>query len=66
MAQFTIPARDTTTEMRFQMGYALADLAAEHPRIVAVDADLRTSSGSTSSSTSIPTSSSRSASPSRI
>ena len=45
MAQFTIPARDKTTEMRFQMGYALADLAAEHPRIVAVDADLRTSSG---------------------
>ena len=45
MAQFTIPARDKTTEMRFQMGYALADLAAEHPRIVALDADLRTSSG---------------------
>lgn len=45
MAQFTIPPRDTTTEMRFQMGYALADLASEYPRIVAVDADLRTSSG---------------------
>jgi transketolase len=45
MAQFTIPARDKTTEMRFQMGYALADLASEYPRIVAVDADLRTSSG---------------------
>ncbi len=45
MAQFTIPARDKTTEMRFQMGYALADLARDYPRIVAVDADLRTSSG---------------------
>jgi transketolase len=45
MAQFTIPARDKTAEMRFQMGYALADLADENPRIVAVDADLRTSSG---------------------
>jgi transketolase len=45
MAQFTIPARDKTAEMRFQMGYALADLAHEYPRIVAVDADLRTSSG---------------------
>ena len=45
MAQFTIPARDQTTEMRFQMGYALADLAQEYPRILAVDADLRTSSG---------------------
>jgi transketolase len=45
MAQFTIPPRDGTTEMRFQMGYALADLAREYPRIVAVDADLRTSSG---------------------
>ena len=45
MAQFTIPARDSATEMRFQMGYALADLAHEYPRIIAVDADLRTSSG---------------------
>jgi transketolase len=45
MAQFTIPPRDATTEMRFQMGYALADLAREYPQIVAVDADLRTSSG---------------------
>jgi len=45
MAQFTIPSRDATTEMRYQMGYALSDLAAEFPNIVAVDADLRTSSG---------------------
>jgi transketolase len=45
MAQFTIPARDKTKEMRYQMGYALADLAKEYPDIVAVDADLRTSSG---------------------
>jgi len=45
MAQFTIPAREKTKEMRYQMGYALADLAHEHPQIVAVDADLRSSSG---------------------
>ncbi len=45
MAQFTIPARDQTREMRYQMGYALADLANEYPQIVAVDADLRSSSG---------------------
>jgi transketolase len=45
MAQFTIPARDETKEMRYQMGYALADLASEHPDILAVDADLRSSSG---------------------
>ncbi len=31
--------------MRFQMGFALADLANEFPEIIAVDADLRTSSG---------------------
>jgi len=31
--------------MRYQMGYALADLAEEYPQILAVDADLRTSSG---------------------
>jgi transketolase len=45
MAQFTIPAREKTKEMRYQMGYALADLADEYPQIVAVDADLRSSSG---------------------
>ena len=45
MAQFTIPAREETKEMRYQMGYALADLANEYPNIMAVDADLRTSSG---------------------
>ena len=45
MAQFTIPARNETKEMRYQMGYALADLANEYPDIVAVDADLRSSSG---------------------
>jgi len=45
MAQFTIPAREETKEMRYQMGYALADLANEYPNIVAVDADLRSSSG---------------------
>lgn len=45
MAQFTIPDRRATSEMRYHMGYALADLANEHPNIVALDGDLRTSSG---------------------
>lgn len=45
MAQFEIPPRDRTREMRYQMGYALADLAGEYPDIVALDADLRSSSG---------------------
>ena len=45
MAQFSIPKRDQTKEMRYQMGYALADLAGEYENIVAVDADLRSSSG---------------------
>ena len=31
--------------MRYQMGYALADLAYEYPQIVALDADLRSSTG---------------------
>jgi transketolase len=45
MAQFIIPDRSKTKEMRFQMGFALSDLANEYPQIVALDADLRTSSG---------------------
>jgi transketolase len=45
MAQFTIPKREDTREMRYHLGYALADLAEEYPNIVALDADLRTSSG---------------------
>ena len=45
MAQFILPDRCTTLEMRYHMGYALADLAAEDPRIVALDADLRSSTG---------------------
>jgi transketolase len=45
MAQFTILPRHATKEMRYQMGYALADLAQEYPHIVALDGDLRTSSG---------------------
>ncbi len=44
MAQFTLPDR-TTREMRYQMGFALADLAYEFPQIVALDADLRSSTG---------------------
>jgi transketolase len=45
MAQFTLPDRNVTTEMRYQMGFTLADLAFEFPRIVALDADLRSSTG---------------------
>ena len=45
MAQFTLPDRTTTKEMRYQMGFALADLASEYPKILALDADLRSSTG---------------------
>lgn len=45
MAQFTIPERGRTAELRYHMGYALADLAAENDRILALDGDLRSSSG---------------------
>jgi transketolase len=45
MAQFILPDRTKTREMRYQMGYALADLATENPRILALDADLRSSTG---------------------
>jgi len=45
MAQFTIPDRKKTKEMRYHMGWALADLADDFENIVAVDADLRSSSG---------------------
>ena len=45
MAQFILPDRATTNEMRYQMGYALADLADEFPKILALDADLRSSTG---------------------
>jgi len=45
MAQFIIPDRNSTKEMRYHMGYALSDLAHENDRIVALDADLRSSTG---------------------
>ena len=45
MAQFTLPDRTKTKEMRYQMGFALADLANEFPRVLALDADLRSSTG---------------------
>ncbi len=45
MAQFYLPDRNTTKEMRYQLGFALADLAQEYPGIVALDADLRSSTG---------------------
>ena len=65
MAQFTIPTRDETKEMRYQMGYALADLANETRTSWPWMPTCAPAPACTSSSISIPTSSSRSASPSR-
>jgi len=45
MAQFILPDRDKTKEMRYQMGYALADLASDYPKVIVLDADLRSSTG---------------------
>jgi transketolase len=45
MAQFILPDRDKNREMRYEAGYALADLANEYPKIIALDADLRSSTG---------------------
>lgn len=45
MAQFIIPDRNKTNEMRYQMGWTLSDLAERYENIIAVDADLRSSSG---------------------
>jgi transketolase len=45
MAQFYLPDRKVTKEMRYQLGYALSDLAYEYDKIVALDADLRSSTG---------------------
>jgi transketolase len=45
MAQFYLPDRKATKEMRYQLGFALADLAYEFDKIVALDADLRSSTG---------------------
>jgi transketolase len=45
MAQFILPDRNKTLEMRYHMGFALADLAREDDRILALDADLRSSTG---------------------
>ena len=45
MAQFIFPDRNETKEMRYQMGYTLADLAHENDKIIALDADLRSSTG---------------------
>ncbi len=45
MAQFILPDRNATREMRYHMGFCLADLARENERIVALDADLRSSTG---------------------
>lgn len=45
MAQFHIPDRNKTREMRYQMGWKLADMATQNPDIRVVDADLRSSTG---------------------
>lgn len=45
MAKFEIPDRTRTNEMRYQMGWALSDLAYENDRILALDGDLRSSTG---------------------
>lgn len=45
MAQFAIPDKTATHEMRYRMGYALAELADTCPNILALDADLRSSTG---------------------
>jgi len=45
VAQFILPDRNKTKEMRYQMGYSLADLASEYDNIIALDADLRSSTG---------------------
>lgn len=45
MAQFTIPARNPDGEMRYQMGWALTDLARDRDNLVALDGDLRSSTG---------------------
>ncbi|QQO09641.1 transketolase family protein [Breznakiella homolactica] len=45
MAQFTIPAFDNAGEMRYQMGHKLLSMVKENPAVMAVDADLRSSTG---------------------
>ncbi len=45
MAKFSLPANDNNGEMRYQMGYKLLDLMKKDDRILAVDADLRSSTG---------------------
>lgn len=45
MAQFIIPERNPNGQMRYQMGYALSDLAEDHENIIALDPDLRSSTG---------------------
>ena len=45
MAQFIMPDRKETREMRYHMGFILSDLGVENERIIALDADLRSSTG---------------------
>lgn len=45
MAQFAIPKFDDNGEMRYQMGHKLLSMMQQNPRILTVDADLRSSTG---------------------
>lgn len=45
MAQFYIQGKSETQEMRYQMGWALSEMATADPRIRVIDADLRSSTG---------------------
>ena len=53
MAQFILPDRTRTKEMRYQMGYALADLAQEYPKSSPSTGTFEAQRASTSSSTCI-------------
>lgn len=45
MAKFSIPTFNNNGEMRYQMGYKLLSMMRENDRILALDADLRSSTG---------------------
>lgn len=45
MAKFSLPINDNNGEMRYQMGYKLLNMMQKDDRILAVDADLRSSTG---------------------
>jgi len=45
MSKFAVPKFNNDGEMRYQMGYKLLAMMKENPKIIAVDADLRSSTG---------------------